>query len=103
MGRGEASRNVPRSELNGNVPLSVGDHQSEPISITAYRRGDKILFGGRISKIATSVVTASVIGTLTVGELVRLYYSVKPLGQVERHARVQQQQGEMCEFRFLTL
>jgi hypothetical protein len=103
MSREVTSRNVPGGELDVDVPLSLGDHFGERINIIAYRGGDKFLFGGCISRTTSNGITASVVGDLTVGELVCLQYSINSSEQLERHARLRQQQGEECDFEFLSL
>lgn len=86
-----------------SIPPIRADHSDVPITITAYRVGDKFMFRGRISGIIGNCVTASVAGTLTVGELVCLQYSINSLGQLERYARVRQYLSEKYDFEFLAL
>lgn len=102
MSRGLISRKVPSGEVNGDVSPFRGGHFDERIIITAYRGGDKFLFGGHILRISGIGIAASVVGTLTIGELVSLY-SANPLEPFERQARVTQNQGETYEFEFLSL
>ncbi len=82
------SRKAPGGEPSWDVPPLRADYLDVPITITAYHGGDKFLFEGRISKITANCITASVVGTLTDGELVCLQYSISSLGQLERYARV---------------
>jgi PilZ domain len=74
----------------------------ERITITAYRGGDKFHFGGHILRISGTGIAASMVGTLTIGELVSLH-SANPVEPLERQARVTQHQGETYEFEFLSL
>jgi len=80
-----------------------GDPSDVRIIITAYRGGDTFQVRGRVSAITGNGVTASVVGTLAVGELVRLQYSVDSLGQLERCARTRKRPGEKYHFEFLSL
>lgn len=97
------SGKVPGRDLNENVPSLRAGYLDLRIIITAYRGGDKFLFRGRISGITGNGITAGVVGTLAVGELVCLQYSINSLGQLERYARVQRCQGEKHDFEFLSL
>jgi hypothetical protein len=87
----------------GNVSSPRGDLSDVRITITAYRGGDTFLFKGRISGITCNGITASVVGTLAVGELVCLQYSINSLGQTERYASTRRRQGEKQHFEFLSL
>jgi len=98
MHREVKSRKAP----SGNS-FPAGDHLEVPIIITAYRGGDKFLFKGRMSRITGNGITAYVVGTLAVGELVCLQYSINSFGQMERHARVRRRQGDKHHFEFLSL
>lgn len=102
MSRGLISRKVLSGEVNSDVSPFRGDHFDQRITITAYRGGDQFLFGGHILRISGIGLTASVVGTLTIGELVSVY-SANPLGPLERQARVMQHKGEAYEFEFLSL
>jgi len=103
LNREVISRKASGGELNGSVPPLHGDHFEARITVTAYRCGDTFLFEGSLSDMTGKGITASIVGTLSVGELVCLQYSIEASGLLERHARVRQRLGEKYDFEFLSL
>ena len=85
------------------VPPDRDSNPGADIAVTAYRFGDTFSYCGRATKISNSVIVATVIGELQVGELVLPRYPIRSGTALETHCRVHHRQGNQYEFVLLSL
>lgn len=75
-----------------------------PITVTAYRLGDKFLFDGLAVEASPGQILARVAGTLVIGELVCLQGPARPIHpRFQQHACVRERLGDSYAFDILSL
>jgi PilZ domain-containing protein len=91
--------------MTENSPRKHSRHASEGrITVTVQRSEGKLSFWGLVANLSKTGVASTVVGNLSLGEIVTLRFSPTPkLPEVQVRARVSHQRGYYCGFEFLWL
>ena len=92
-------------KMNENCPRKNFRYAAEGrITVTVQRSEGKLSFWGLIANLSRTGIASTVVGNLSVGEIVTLRFSPTPKSlEVQVRARVSHQRGYYCGFEFLWL